>query len=328
MLEERAARARARADSTVRVYEDPSTAWSDTTFRQLFLFMYDASFYDRDARRYRTAELVERWTTMFGRVDSVLLWHAYPRLGFDSRTQFDFYRDMPGGLAQLRAEVCDVAARARDPRLRRLQPVGRRHATTSSPRSSHALDADGVMLDTMTDVPEAPRARRERAKQRRRLRPRAPADATRTWAMLRQSWAQWFDVGDARRRRSTAIAGSCRGTGSSPSARWDTSRRRDIVYSFFNGSGLILWDNVFGTWNPYSREDRRLIAETAAVFDRYEDSSSTATWLPLDPDRGLRARREPLERGSPTARPRNRDASQPHESAARCTRSPGTRLPG
>ncbi len=38
----------------------------------------------------------------------MLLWHAYPRIGFDSRTQFDFYREMPGGLAQLKAEVSDV----------------------------------------------------------------------------------------------------------------------------------------------------------------------------------------------------------------------------
>ena len=34
---------------------DTSTDWSDTTFRQLFLFMYDTSFYDRDAARYRTS---------------------------------------------------------------------------------------------------------------------------------------------------------------------------------------------------------------------------------------------------------------------------------
>src|SRR5262245_57552197 len=107
MLDERAdTLARARFDASL--YEDPTTAWSDTAFRQVFLFMYDASFFDAATGRYRTAALVDRWRTIFGRVDEVLLWHAYPRLGFDARTQFDFYRDMPGGLARLRAEVSDV----------------------------------------------------------------------------------------------------------------------------------------------------------------------------------------------------------------------------
>jgi formylglycine-generating enzyme required for sulfatase activity len=275
------ARVLAHARFDRAVYEDPSTAWSDTTFRQLFLFMYDTSFYDPDTRRYRTAELVEHWTTRFGRVDEVLLWHAYPRLGFDTRTQFDFYRDMPGGLERLRAEVCDpLHARG----VRVLVDYNPWDAGTYDELAKivHALDADGVMLDTMTDVPEE--LARAMVRQERgvvfapELRPQVE-DLSRA----RQSWAQWCDVGDdsapsiyrhrwlVPRHRQLAIA------------RWDTSRKRDIVYSFFNGSGLVLWDNVFGTYNPYSREDRRLIAETAAVLDRYETIFARGAWLPLVP---------------------------------------------
>ena len=279
MLDERAA-VLARSGLEPR-YTDPETAWSDTAFRQLFLFMYDTSLYDRDAGRYRTAELVDRWTTMFGRVDSVLLWHAYPRLGFDTRTQFDFYRQMPGGLAQLRAQVTDV-----------LHARGLRVFADYNPWDAGAyeelgeivqgLDADGVMLDTMTEVPE--RLAREVALRRGgvvfapELRPR-DADLRH----LRQSWAQWFEVGDA------ATPSIYRHRWLVPQhmqlaiRRWDTSRRGDIAYSFFNGSGLILWDNVFGTWNPYTREDRRLIAETAAVLDHCQDLIVRGQWLPLIP---------------------------------------------
>ncbi len=280
MLAERES-AIAHAGLDLGAYADDRTTWSDSCFRQLFLFMYDEALYDREARRYRTAELVERWRARFGRVDSVLLWHAYPRLGFDSRTQFDFYRDMPGGFEQLRREVCEV-----------LHSRGIRVFVDYNPwdRGSYEelgevvgwLDADGVMLDTMTAVPEE----LVRAVSRRKngvvfapeLRP-ADADLGR----VRQSWAQWFDIGDAStpsiyrhrwlvpRHMQLAIR------------RWDTSRKQDIVYSFFNGTGLILWDNVFGTWNPYSREDRRLIAETAAVFDGYADLFVSGEWLPLVP---------------------------------------------
>jgi formylglycine-generating enzyme required for sulfatase activity len=268
------------------LYADLATAWSDTSFRQVFLFLYDASFYDAAAGRYRTHELVREWTERFGRVDSVLLWHAYPRLGFDSRTQFDFYRDMPGGIARLRRDVTDV--------LHRGDGTGRpiRVFVDYNPwdRGTYdelaeivaGLDADGIMLDTMTEVPEplvrAVSGRKPGVVFAPELRP-ADGDLSR----VRQSWAQWFEVGDARtpsiyrhrwlvpRHRQLAIR------------RWDTSRRLDIVYSFFNGSGLILWDNVFGTWNPYSREDRRLVAETAALLDRYEDLFVHGAWLPLVP---------------------------------------------
>lgn len=264
-----------RARAAIEPYDDPAGAWSDTAFRQFFLFMYDTSFFA--GGRYRTAELVETWKTKLGRVDEVLLWHAYPRLGFDSRTQFDFYRQMPGGLARLRAEVCDV-----------LHAHGIRVAVDFNPWDAgsygelaeivRALGADAVMLDTMTDVPDA-LARELRGvvfEPELRLK-------TEDLARARRSWAQWLDVGDettptiyrnrwlAPRHMQLAIA------------RWDTSRKKDIVYSFFNGAGLVLWENVFGTWNAYSREDRRLVAETAAVLESYGDLFARGTWLPLVP---------------------------------------------
>ncbi|MFO0742027.1 MAG: SUMF1/EgtB/PvdO family nonheme iron enzyme [Labilithrix sp.] len=270
-----------RARAGVRDYDDPTTDWSDRTFRQFFLFMYDASFFASGA--YQTAALVERWRARFGRVDSVLLWHAYPRLGFDARGQFDFYRDMPGGLDRLRQDVSDV-----------LHAAGIRVFVDYNPWAEPSgeagyaelgeivatLDADGVMLDTMTSAPEAlarsVRARRPGVVFAPELRP-----CDEDLAVYRQAWAQWADVGDGPsvprhrwlvpRHRQLTIR------------RWDRSRRGDIVYSFFNGSGLLLWDNVFGAWNPYDRADRRLIAETAAVLDRYEELFVHGTWEPLIP---------------------------------------------
>ena len=268
---------RARANIATSVYEDASTAWSDASFRQYFLFMYDAAFFANG--RYRTAELVDELRARFGRIDEIVLWHAYPRLGFDARTQFDFYRQMPGGLARLRADVCDV-----------LHARGVRVVVDYNPWDAGSLDelaeivsvldADAVMLDTMTDVP-ARLVETITAKKRGVVFMPELRMKTEELALARQSWAQFCDMGEgpsihrnrwlAPRHRQLVIA------------RWDTSRRRDVVSSFFEGSGLVIWENVFGSYNAYSREDRRLIAETGAVFDRYGDLFVRGTFLPLVP---------------------------------------------
>jgi len=282
MLEERS---RANIDSAV--YEDTTTAWSDETFRQYFLFMYDTSFFAEG--RYETAKLVQSLRARFGRIDEIVLWHAYPRLGFDARTQFDFYRQMPGGLARLRSEVSDV-----------LHAHGVRVVVDYNPWDTGTLDelaeivfeldADAVMLDTMTDVPSelvgAIQAKKRGVVFMPELRMKIEE-----LALARQSWAQFQEMGEgpsihknrwlAPRHRQFVIA------------RWDTSRRDDIVSSFFEGSGLVIWENIFGSYNAYSRQDRKLIAETGAVFDRYGDLFVRGTFLPLVPTgaRGLDANR-------------------------------------
>src|SRR5262245_36077115 len=65
------------------IYQDPAQAWSETAFRQFYVFMFDQEFY-RDGR-YRVPELLRTLERRFGKIDSVLLWHAYPQLGYDLR---------------------------------------------------------------------------------------------------------------------------------------------------------------------------------------------------------------------------------------------------
>ena len=66
-----------------------------------FLFMYDLSFYDREAGRYRIDEVLDDGEREFGGYDIILLWQSYPRLGIDDRNQIDYYRDMPWRAAGL-----------------------------------------------------------------------------------------------------------------------------------------------------------------------------------------------------------------------------------
>ena len=90
-------RKRLRYDDTL--YRRPDFDWVPSSYACSFLMLCDETFYDRERGRYEVDRWVDEGIREFGGYDSVVLWHAYPRIGVDPRNQFDFYRDMPGGLA-------------------------------------------------------------------------------------------------------------------------------------------------------------------------------------------------------------------------------------
>ena len=73
-----------------------------TQFQLRFIMLWDRMLWDWQTDRFTPERLLQDARERFGGFDSVVLWHAYPRIGFDGRNQFDFYRDMPGGLPGLR----------------------------------------------------------------------------------------------------------------------------------------------------------------------------------------------------------------------------------
>src|SRR5262249_42940013 len=90
----------------------------------------------------------------FGGYDSFVLWQAYPRIGFDDRNQYDFYRDMPGGLEALR----DLSRYAHERGIRVFLCYNPWDTDTHREGRSDIdmlaefvgeIEADGIFLDTM-----------------------------------------------------------------------------------------------------------------------------------------------------------------------------------
>ena len=76
-----ARRAELRKELDGRLFERDDLAWYRGACVEAFLFMYDTSFYDRAARRYRIEEILDDGEREFGGYDFVLLWQSYPRAG-------------------------------------------------------------------------------------------------------------------------------------------------------------------------------------------------------------------------------------------------------
>jgi hypothetical protein len=94
------------------LYRRKDFAWVSSSFVCCFLMLCDEKFYDREQDRYLVDSWLDEGIREFGGWDSIVLWHAYPRIGLDQRNQFDFYRDMPGGMDGLRRLTRRFQARA------------------------------------------------------------------------------------------------------------------------------------------------------------------------------------------------------------------------
>jgi hypothetical protein len=265
------------------LYRRTDFAWTASSFACCFLMLCDETFYDRTRDRYRVEEFLEEGVREFGGFDSMVLWHAYPRIGLDERNQFDFYREMPGGLAGLR----DVVERCHRRGVRafinynpwdtgtRREPLGDVEALAAMVR---ALDVDGIFLDTLN------RGEKE-------FRPKL--DGVRRGVVLESeialpvgniydhhmSWAQWFKDSRApgvlrnkwfeRRHMLHQID------------RWSRDHSGELQTAWMNGTGMMVWENVFGTWIGWSKRDKLILRSMLPVQRRYASVFSGEQWTPL-----------------------------------------------
>lgn len=133
------------------LYERDDLAWIRQSYLIVLQMAWDREFYDRLTGKYNYAEVLKKGIAQFGKIDVYGIWPTWPRLGLDQRNQWDLYRDLPGGVKQLRNFVqmsqqagtkffiaynpWDKSTRAED----HLRGMARMIAET---------DADGVVLDT------------------------------------------------------------------------------------------------------------------------------------------------------------------------------------
>ena len=125
--------------------------WIRHSYLMTLLFAWDEKYYDRFKGEYGFDRFIGEKKDLFGGYDVFAIWPTWPRLGVDQRNQFDMYRDMPGGLPELRRQAAlmhrtggkyfisynpwDESTRHEE-HLKGLEDLIRR------------TDADGVVLDT------------------------------------------------------------------------------------------------------------------------------------------------------------------------------------
>lgn len=260
------------------LYDREDLRWMSHAYTCCFAFMYDRSFYDPTTRRYLVDEFLNDGERQFGGYDIVMLWHAYPRIGLDQRNQYDFYRDMPGGLEGVR----DVVRRMHERGVRVMINYNPWDRATQREQGADErelaqmvadLEVDGIFLDTMVAASPSLRTHVDAARRGVVFVPEAHP-TSQNLGSLNGSWAQfppnkfspcllhhkWIEPRHMEhqiRRWNTLIP--------------NTDHAQEIENALFNGSGMMVWENIFGTYNPWRAEDRKAWRRASAVLHTFSE---------------------------------------------------------
>jgi gamma-glutamyl hercynylcysteine S-oxide synthase len=85
------------------LFERPDLQWIKSSYLIVLQYPWDIEYYDRFTGKYTYQETLRKYNERFGYIDVFGIWPTWPRLGLDQKNQWDMYRDLPGGVEQLRS---------------------------------------------------------------------------------------------------------------------------------------------------------------------------------------------------------------------------------
>jgi sulfatase modifying factor 1 len=271
--------ASARVNYDGGAYERPELSWTQSCFAVALAWLWDELLYAHEARRFTPERFCDHADAEFGGLDGIVLWHAYPVIGIDERNQFDFYRDVLG--------IEELVRAFRDRGIRvfldynpwdigtRREPVDDDAAIAELVRE---LDADGVFLDTMKEARPGLRVAVDAA------RPGIAFEGESTVPLARirdhhLSWAQWFSdspVPGVLRARWFEQRHMLHHT-----RRWNRDHLEELQSAWLNGVGVLVWENVFGSWVGWNDRDKALLRAMLPLQRRHAQLLATGEWTPL-----------------------------------------------
>ncbi len=262
------AEARQRLDYDAGRYEHVPT----DQFVVAMAWLWDELLYDHDTHSFTVDAFVDAAEQDFGGFDAVILWHAYPNEGIDNRGQLDYYLqvpDLPAVVAKLQArgvkvhlayypwEPCDPDKFAQLAASLGVNGVFLDSTKAGNQQIRDALDAAGSDL-TLAGESVLPLARVH--------------DHT-------MSWAQWF--------ADSKVPGVLRAKWFERrhvlhhTRRWHRSHLDELHSAWLNGSGILVWDVIFGVWVGWSPRDRLMLAMMMRVMHSNIQFVQSERWTPL-----------------------------------------------
>ncbi|MCA4132607.1 SUMF1/EgtB/PvdO family nonheme iron enzyme [Arthrobacter sp. M4] len=271
--------AKARLAYSGDAYDDKATSWASAAYAVAQVWLWDERLFDHERQEFTVDAFLESIADQGG-LDGIVLWHAYPVIGIDDRNQFDYYRDVPG----LEGVIDRLHARG----LRVFVDynpwdIGTRRALRSDADELASLvselSIDGVFLDTMKEG-DAPLIRALRVATPPQVlegESRVPNQRIEDHQL---SWAQWFADSEAPgvmrahwyERRHMMHS----------TRRWNRDHSSELQSAWMNGTGMLVWDTVFGVWVGWNERDKATLRRMLRVQRQFSDLLIHGDWSPLE----------------------------------------------
>ncbi len=266
-------------------YTRPDLLWTQKSFIQTLLHVSDRFFYDATSRKYRVDYFLDDLRKRYGGIDCVIVWHHYPNIGVDNRNQFDLLRDMPGGLPALRQMVSEFHRQKVRvffgviPWDQGTRSEGRADWEAFVPLLSE-LGADGVYGDTFNEMPRVWREWGDKNGHPFALEPQNSLLAgALAWNNL--TWGEEWRYGPVptisahkwlERRHMVHLV-----------QRRARDRTDELQHAFFNGTGYVSWENIWGSWNGITDRDAEALRRLAKIERFFSDLTTSPEWEPHTP---------------------------------------------
>jgi iron(II)-dependent oxidoreductase len=278
-----------------QIYDRPENRDNKKNFVMGFVFIWDKDFYDDQKNEYRVDHYCDLMERQFGGFNSVVLWHGYPMLGVDERNQFDMLRRMPGGLARLHT-VIDQFHRRQIKVFVAYTPwdlMTRREGRSDQDAFTGILDStgiDGLYFDTRAEGGTAFRDAVDRVGKGINFATElSPSffDLQGKQACI-NSWAQYGSY-------QPLFADRYPGFGVLHSKwlipdhmqfqidRWRQDHTEELQTAWINGSGIMVWENIFGSWNPWNGENKKELRTMNGLWRYYGGLYTRDNWKPYYP---------------------------------------------
>ena len=273
------------------VYDRDDLAWMRRNFVMGFVFIWDSDFYDPATRSYRVDHYCRKMEAEFGGFQSVLLWHSYPQIGIDSRNQYELFDLMPGGLDSLRAVVDRFHGHgvkvfiAYTP----WDEMTLRSGLSDEQKLAEVVAAagiDGVFMDTKGEGAAVLREELDRLR-------KGVAIVPELLPMYRDihgqqacsgSWAQYWGM-----QPYGKAFGVLHMKWLEPRHmqyqidRWNRDHDDELMAAWINGSGMMVWENVFASWNPWNQRDRAVLRRMNPIWQFFAPLYTSDAWKPFYP---------------------------------------------
>lgn len=270
--------ARERLGYSGASYDRDGTHWLRSCFAVAQVWLWDELLFDFASQTFTPERFVRDARERLGGLDAVVLWHAYPVIGIDTRNQWDFYRDIPG-LRELVNDLHELGVRvAVDYNPWDTQTRRGASDTVELAALIRDYDIDAVFLDTLKT------ADRDLVEALEAANPDVVLEGESKVLLARvedhnASWAQFFADSPVpgvmkthyfeRRHMMHHVR------------RWHRDHSEEIQSAWLNGVGVMVWEVVFGVWVGWNQRDASLLRQMLPLQRTFADFFTFGKMTPL-----------------------------------------------